>query len=66
MPAPSVLLAGTIVLVAIGPVVVTSFLDLPSIYPLGDFSQGVVVFWLAVAGAAAVTLVAVLRPGVRA
>ena len=66
VPAPSVLLAGVVALAAIGPVVVTSFLGLPSIYPLGDFSQGVLVFWLAVAGAAAVTLVAMLRPGVRA
>ncbi len=66
VPAPSALLAGTVALVAIGPVVVTAFLDWPSIYPIGDFSAGVLVFWLAVAGAAAAVLALTLRPGVRA
>ncbi len=66
VPAPSALLAGVVALAAIGPVVITSFLGWPSIYPIGDFSAGVLVFWLVVAAAAAATLALTLRRGVRA
>ena len=53
-------------LAVISPVVIGAFLGWDSIYPIGDFSAGVVAFWLGVAGAGALACVAALRPGVRA
>jgi hypothetical protein len=59
-------LASVVVLVVISPVVVTAFLGWDSLYPIGDFTSGVLTFWLAVAGAGALACVAALRPGVGA
>ena len=58
--------AAGVVLAMIGPVIVGAFLGWDSIYPIGDFSAGVVTFWLGVAGAGALACGAALRPGVGA
>ncbi len=53
-------------LVLISPVVIGAFLGWDSLYPIGEFSAGVLAFWLGVAGAGVLACVAALRPGVRA
>jgi hypothetical protein len=58
-------LAAALVLAAIGPVVVTSFLGTESIYPVGDFPAGVRTFWLGVGAAGVVAAGLALRPGAR-
>ncbi len=59
-------LAAAVVLVVISPVVIAAFLGWDSLYPIGDFTSGVLTFWLAVAGAGAVACATALRPGLRA
>ena len=49
VPAPGAMLAPVVALAAISPVVVSAFLGWESVYPIGDFPQGVWVFWLVVA-----------------
>jgi len=44
--------------------VISAFLGWDSLYPIGEFSSGVLAFWLAVAGAGALAALAALRPGV--
>ncbi len=59
-------LSGGVVLAVIGPVVVCDFLDWGSLYPLGDFGDGLVIFWLATAGAGVLLCISATRPGLRA
>lgn len=49
VPAPGAMLAPVVALAVIAPVIVSAFLGLDSIYPIGDFPQGVWVFWLVMA-----------------
>ncbi len=46
----------------ISPVVIANFLDWDSLYPIGDFSTGVLTIWLAVAGAGVLACATPLRP----
>ena len=57
-------LAAAVVLAVISPVVICAFLGWDSLYPIGEFSSGVLTFWLAVAGAGALAALVALRPGV--
>ena len=57
-------LASAVVMVVISPVVISAFLGWDSLYPIGEFSSGVLTFWLAVAGVGALAAVMALRPGV--
>ena len=59
-------LAALVVLALISPVVIGAFLGWDSLYPIGEFSAGVLAFWLGVAGSGVLACVAALRPGVRA
>lgn len=54
-------LAAVVVLAAIAPVVIGSFLGLDTIYPVGHFPAGVRTFWLLLAAAALLTCVGALR-----
>jgi hypothetical protein len=62
---PGSSLAPAVVLVLLGPVVVGSFLDWESLYPIGDFGAGVRLFWAGVTAAGALAWLAALRPGLR-
>ena len=55
VPSPGGIHAPVVALAVISPVVVTAFLGWDSIYPIGDFSQGVWVFWLVVAASGGLT-----------
>ena len=57
-------LASAVVMVVISPVVISAFLGWDSLYPIGEFSTGVLTFWLAVAGTGVLASLAALRPGV--
>lgn len=48
VPSPGGMIAPAVALAVIGPVIVAGFLGWESIYPIGDFPQGVWVFWVAV------------------
>ena len=63
VPAPGATLAAAAALVALGPVVVTPFLDLPSVYPFGDFAGGVWMFWLVLGAVGASAVGVALRQG---
>jgi hypothetical protein len=54
-----------VVLAAIGPVVVTSFLGVESIYPVGDFAWSIRTVWLGVASVGLLACGLAVRPGVR-
>ena len=58
-------LAAAVVLAVISPVVICSFLGWDSLYPIGEFTPGVLTVWLAVAAAGALVCLGALRPGVR-
>jgi hypothetical protein len=62
---PGSALASVVVLAAIGPVVICSFLGWESIYPIGDFSRGVLAFWVGAVVAGIVACVAAVAPGAR-
>lgn len=64
MASPGGSLAAAVVLAVISPVVVCAFLGWDSLYPIGDFSAGVLAFWLALTGVAALACVAAIRTGV--
>ena len=61
VPTPGGSLAAGIVLAVISPVVICAFLGWDSLYPMDDFTTGVLTFWLAVAGAGALACAAALR-----
>ena len=58
-------LAAAAVLAALSPVVICAFLGWSSPYPIGDFPPGVLAFWIAAAGVAALLCVTALCPAVR-
>jgi hypothetical protein len=65
VPTPGPPLAAAVVLAAIGPVVVTSFLGVESIYPVGDFAWSIRTVWLGVASVGLLACGLAVRPGVR-
>ena len=54
-------LAAVVVLAVLSPLVVGEFLGWESLYPIGDFTSGVLTFWLAVAAAGVLACLASLR-----
>ena len=59
-------LAAVVVLALLSPVVMGAFLDWESLYPIGDFSAGVLTVWLAVLGVGTLACVAALGPATHA
>lgn len=58
---PGAALAGVVVLAAVSPIVVTSFLGLDSVYPVGGFPAGVRTFWLVLGAVGLLACVGALR-----
>lgn len=55
VPSPGAMIAPVVALAAIAPVVVTAFLGLDSIYPIGDFPTGAWASWFVAASCGALT-----------
>ena len=65
IPTPGSSLAAVVVLALLTPVVVGTFLDWESLYPIDDFSAAVLTVWFGVATAGVLACAAALRPGLR-